>query len=145
MRNSIKTLVLTTMMAITGAAIAADTAAPPAPAPTTPAPGTETPKKAHKKQISGKVESTTATTIVITNKKSGEITITVDASTKYTLDKEPSELSKITAGMYVATTEGSPVTEVHAFTKQPEHKPKPPEAPAAPAPATPAPAAPAAK
>ena len=136
MRHFINALILTALLAFTGAAFAADAAPskPATPGAPTPAPGADAPKKEHKKQISGKVVSTTATTIVINNKKSGDITITVDANTKYTLDKEPSDLSKITAGMYVATTADNPVAMVHAFTKQPEHKPKAD----APAPATPA-------
>jgi hypothetical protein len=130
MKTGIKSLVLAAAMVISGAAMAADT----------PAPGAgETPKKKreHAPGVRGKVESTTATTIVVKGRDGTEKTITVDSSTKYTLDGAPSDFSKVVAGIYVmATPETGTATDVKAMTKLPDRKPKGD---------APAPAAPAAK
>ena len=138
MKTGMKALALAVAMTLSGAAFAAD-----APTPPKPADGTEKPARpARMPGVRGKVTSTTATTIVVAG-RGGEKTVTVDASTKYSLDgKEGASLADVKADMFVsATPETGTATEVKIMTKPPVRGGgrgpggpggKPPEAPKAP-------------
>ena len=68
----------------------------------------------------GKVESTTATTIIVKDRDDKETTITVDSSTKYTLDGKDATLADVKAGEFVnATPETGTATDVQIHTKPP--------------------------
>jgi len=58
-------------------------------------------KKGPPPGLHGKVDSTTATTIVVTDREGNSSTITVDSSTKYTLDGKDATLADVKAGEFV--------------------------------------------
>ena len=72
-----------------------------------------TTKPAHAAALRGKVESVDGLVITIKSKKNGELTVTTDANTTFTLDGKPATLADVKAGEALTATPSEGVaTEV---------------------------------
>lgn len=74
--------------------------------------------------VHGKVDSTTATSIVVKDREGNTSTITVDSNTKYTLDGKDATLADVKPGEFVnAMPETGTATSVDIHTKPPKRGP----------------------